>query len=138
MNNKENNVKEFYLDFLNGHSYVMVDTKRNIVYEKPSGVWQKDNFKLFHKLYEEKVIPLLKGEPFAICNNAVYYKISLIEEEIKKHNEWLAQNNLVKVVLVVGGHIEKKDHLEEAKNNLEPKIVNTLQEAEAWLKEQGF
>ncbi|WFD08658.1 hypothetical protein [Tepidibacter hydrothermalis] len=134
----KNNIKEFYLDFLNGHSYIMVDTKKNIVYEKPSGIWQKDDFELFHKLYKEKVIPLLKGERFAICNNAVYYKISLIEEEIKKHNEWLAQNNLAKVVLVVGGHVEKREHLEEVKNNLEPKIVNTLQAAEEWLREQGF
>lgn len=138
MDNEENNIKEFYLDFLYGHSYVGVDTKRNIIYEKPAGLWQKENFDIFHKLYKEKIIPLLKGQKFAICNNAVDYKISLIEDDIKIHNDWLSQNNLAQVVLIIGGSLDRKKHLKYSKNNLKPKIVNTLQEANEWLKEQGF
>ncbi|MBU5438078.1 hypothetical protein KQI42_08670 [Tissierella sp. MSJ-40] len=117
---------------------VKVDTKRRIVYEYVTGLWQAEDYKRLHNEYVTKIGPLLGGKPWAKLSELKSYKTSNITDEINKHVSWSAKNGLEKAAIVVESSIIKMQMKKSGSGVMEPEIFTDEKSADDWLKSQGF
>lgn len=117
---------------------VKVDTKRRIVYEYVTGLWQAEDYKRLHNEYVTKIGPLLGGKPWAKLSELKNYKTSNITDEINKHVSWSAKNGLEKAAIVVESSIIKMQMKKSGAGVMDPEIFTDEKSADDWLKSQGF
>lgn len=121
-----------------GKYTIKVDTTRNIVSEAQTGLWNKEDMKRFNSDFVNKIGPALKGKKWARLSNLRGYKPSDITEEIKEHVDWAEKNGLSCAAIVVESAIVKMQMGRSAIGSVKPKIFLDENEADAWLKSQGY
>ncbi len=116
-----------------------INKERRVVYEIPSGFFNLEDFQRFHHAYESKVIPALGGgKPFAIISDLRNYTTSNIGNELEKHVKYKVENGLSRAAIVVGSAIVKMQMKRVGGTAMEPAPFETMDEADQWLKNQGF
>lgn len=124
---------------VNGKYELKVDAARGIVYERYDGLLKAEDIDNMHNDYVTKVLPLLKGKSWTKCSDMKNYKTSNIVDESEKHLNWCNQNGMKPGAILVDSAIVKMQMNRAAKNNaLAPTAFTDEQEADAWLKTQGF
>lgn len=117
---------------------IHVDTASKLVYEVPVGLWTKEDYAQYHKEFEEVIGPMLNKEPWVMLSDLRKYKVSDLGQVMEKHIEWLTNNNVMYIALIVENAIVKM----QVNRALGGKIVQEAflneKEAEAWLKSKGF
>lgn len=113
-----------------------VDSSRGIVYEKFNDFLDIESL---HNDYVTEVHPLLKGKKWTKCSDMTKYKVSNIGNIGNKHIEWCTRNGMVQGIIIVESSIVKMQMKRASNaNKVNPEICTSLQEAEQWLKKQGF
>lgn len=124
---------------VNGKYEMEVNTQRNILFEKIMGLWNADDIERYHKDCMAKVLPAFKGSKWAKCCDMRDYKTSSITEELNKKMAMYAQNGLVGGAIIVDSAIVKMQLSRSTKSiGLEPVPFDSVEEADKWLKSQGF
>lgn len=116
-----------------------VDTTRNIVKEKMIGFLKDEDLERYHKEYENKIVPLFKGKKWTKLSDLTQFKASSISESGNKHLAWCFKNGMEPGAIVVENAIVKMQMNRLSKgNNVSPTAFTSVDEADAWLKAQGF
>ena len=117
-----------------------IETKRNIVREKNTGFWTKEDIERFHKDYEKKVVPNFKGKPWAKYSDIRNYKTSDIGAEIGNHVQWAESTGMSACAIIVDSAISKRQMNNSKADGLshEMQVFTDETEADEWLKAQGF
>jgi len=124
---------------VNGKYEMDVNTQRGVVFEKIEGFWNQEDLQRHHQDYITKIIPVLKNQKWAKCSDVRTYKTSTITDELNKNMELYAQSGLVGGAIVVDSAIVKMQLNRSSKSiGLEPEPFTSLEDADKWLKSQGF
>jgi hypothetical protein len=127
-----------------GKYLLKVDLKRNIVYEIPVGYWKPEDVIRLHNDYATKVVPLFKGNKWAKLCDLTNYTVSMITEEIQDHVKWGHQNGYTTAAVVVDecdncrSVIELQMKIGSKNVPFTLKFFSNVEEADEWLKAQGF
>ncbi|RCX11255.1 SpoIIAA-like protein [Anaerobacterium chartisolvens] len=118
---------------------IKLESGKNVVYETPTGLWTKDDYKQYHSHYVEKIGPALKGKKWGMVAVMKDYKTSSLSDELNTHAAWLENNGCEKVAIVVDSSIVKMQ-MNRAGNNkkFEQQVFTDINEAESWLSSKGF
>ena len=112
-----------------------VDTQRGIVYETFNGFLDMDSM---HKDYVAKVGPLLKGKKWAKCSDMINYKTTTLDDG-SAHLAWCLENGMQQGAIIVASAIVKMQMNRMGKDSkINPVAFESLEEADTWLKSQGF
>ncbi|QUH21485.1 hypothetical protein [Alkaliphilus sp. B6464] len=112
-----------------------VDANRGIVYETFNGFLDIESM---HKDYVSKVASLLKGKKWAKCSDLRNYKTTTLDGG-DTHLNWCLENGMKQGAIIVESSIIKMQMNRLSKgSNTQPTAFTTLEEADAWLKSQGF
>lgn len=116
-----------------------VDTKRNVVFEKVDGLWTAEDLERYQQDYMTKVKPAFKGNKWAKCSDLRTYRTSNISAEMNKLMSWCFQNGLACGAIIVDSAIVKMQ-MERSTRGAggEPTPFANLEDADKWLKTQGF
>ena len=124
---------------LKGMYTIKVDTSRRVVTELIDGFFEKEDFARYHNDYVSKVLPVIgSSKPWATVSDLRNYKTSNIAEDIENHVKTKVENNLQKAAIVVGNVINKMQMKRVGGSAMEPMPFETMEEADTWLKSQGF
>ncbi|MGB7606062.1 MAG: hypothetical protein WBL93_11375 [Lutisporaceae bacterium] len=124
---------------VSGKYEMEVNTQRGVVFEKIEGFWNLEDIQRYHQDYVTKVIPALKNKKWAKCSDVRTYKTSTIADELNKNMTLYIKNGLVGGAIIVESAIVKM-HLNRSTKNigLEPEPFDNFEDADKWLKSQGF
>jgi len=122
--------KEMYL--------IEVNTIRRIVYEKINGYFSKEDMERYHNDYVNNVILLGVDKPWAIITDLRYYRASNINENLYIHVSWKVEHNLKKAAVVAESSFTRFQMRRVGEETIEPSFFNTIEEADEWLRKQGF
>jgi hypothetical protein len=114
------------------------DSERRFVYEAPIGQWTKEDYAEYHSQYVNKIGPALGKRPWAICSDLRKYKISELGVIISKHIDWLQENNLQYIVLIVDDIFVKMQVNRAIAGKIPQHVFLNEEDAEAWLKVKGY
>lgn len=117
---------------------IKYDSARKIVYEAPVGLWNKEDYAEYHSQFENKIGPAVGKQPWAVCTDVRKYKISDLGEEMAKHAEWLAENNVKYYAMVVDSAIVKMQMNRAVGVKIPQQAFLSESEADEWLKAKGF
>lgn len=117
---------------------IKYDSTRKIVYEAPVGLWTKEDYAEYHSQFENKIGPALGGQPWAICTDLRKYKISDLGDVIAKHTEWMQNNKLQHIALIVDSAIVKMQINRAVAGKVPQQAFLNEEEAETWLKSKGY
>ncbi|ABW18435.1 hypothetical protein [Alkaliphilus oremlandii] len=118
-----------------GSYELKVDAARGIVYETFNGFL---NMESMHNDYVNKVFPLIKGKKWTKCSDLRNYKTTTLNDG-DTHLEWCTKNGMVPGAIIVASAIVKMQMNRLGKtSNSDPVAFDNLEEADAWLKSQGF
>jgi hypothetical protein len=117
---------------------IKYDSTRKIVYEAPVGLWTKEDYAEYHSQFENKIGPALGGQPWAICTDLRKYKISDLGDVIAKHTEWMQNNKLQYIALIVDSAIVKMQINRAVAGKVPQQAFLNEEEAETWLKSKGY
>lgn len=124
---------------LKGMYELKVDTARRLVYEKNVGFWTAEDFKRYREDYVNKIVPALKGKKWAKMCDLTEYKVSTIVDEINSLNEYCEKNGFCCAALIVENALVKMQMNRSVKGNgVNPMAFTDVNEADAWLKGQGY
>lgn len=121
-----------------GKYTLKLDAARSIVYETPEGFWSKEDYLRYHDDYVKKIGPHVKGKRWATCSDLRNYKTSNITDEVNVHVKWKQENGLACGVIILDSAIVKMQMKRASTNAMEPHAVGSVEEANSWLKSQGF
>lgn len=121
-----------------GRYTIQYDPDKNLVFEAPIGLWNKDYYKEYHSQYVEKIGPILNGKPWAIRSDLRKYKISDLTPLLAMHTDWLAANNLQSAAIIVDNAIVKMQINRAISSKFIQKAFLTEEEADEWLRSKGF
>ncbi len=122
---------------VNGKFSLKVNHQRGIVFEKNMGLWDSEDFTRYHNVYVSKIAPLFKGKKWAKCSDLTEYKTSNIADDIKEHIVWAEKNGFACGAIVIDSAITKMQ-MNRSKNQVAPNSFSSEDEADTWLKSQGF
>ena len=119
---------------------IRVDTQTNIVYQiHNKGLFTAEAVKRLDNDYRTKVIPLLEGKKWAKLCDLRNYQMTSNVDEMNAHNAYCIEHGMVAGALVMDSAVLKLQMSRSGKAvNLEPNIFSSVEEAEKWLKSQGF
>lgn len=119
---------------------IKVDKVRRVVYEKPMGLWNEDDYNRWVKDYKSKVIPALgNSQPWAVCADLTAYKTSSITEKLNEFVKWKVENGVAKTAMIVSSATVKMQMNRAVKDTpTAPQAFTSLNEADTWLKSVGF
>lgn len=124
---------------VNGKYEMELDTQRGILFEKIMGLWSADDIERYHQDCMAKVIPAFKDRKWAKCSDVRDYKTSSITEELNKKMAVYAQHGLMGGAIIVDSAIVKMQLSRSTKSmGMEPVPFDNIEEADKWLKSQGF
>jgi hypothetical protein len=124
---------------VNGKYEMEVNAQRGILFEKIMGLWNVEDIERYHQDCMTKVIPALKSKKWAKCSDVRDYRTSSITEELNKRMSIYAQYGLVGGAIIVDSALVKMQLSRSTKDiGLEPVPFDSAEEADKWLKSQGF
>ncbi|MGX8794522.1 hypothetical protein ACR6HW_00300 [Fusibacter sp. JL298sf-3] len=122
-----------------GKYELKVDQKRRIVYESFDGLLKPEDINQMHDDYLKKIYPMFRGKQWTKCSDLRNYQTSQIVDESDKHLHWCHDNGMVPGAILVDSTIVKFQMKRVSKDNdLMPTPFSSMEEAENWLKGQGF
>lgn len=123
----------------NGKYELKVDANRGVIYEKNIDFWKEEDFVRFHNEYITKIYPLIKGKKWVKCSDLRAYKTSNIVDSLNGHLKWCKDNGFVGGAIILDSAIVKMQISRSSKSlGIEPVPFDNLEEADKWLKSQGF
>lgn len=118
---------------------IEVDVERRIVYERINGYFSKEDMERYHNDYIDNVLLLLEiDKPWAIITDLRYYLASNVNEDIYAHVNWKVEHNLNKAAVVSESSFTKFQMRRVGEETIEPSFFNSIEEADKWLRVQGF
>lgn len=118
---------------------IEIDINRRIVYERINGYFLKEDMERYHKDYVDNVLMSLNiDKPWAIITDLRYYRASDITENIYEHVNWKVEHNLKKAAVVAVSPFIRSQMRKVGDETIEPSFFNTPEEADEWLRRQGF
>lgn len=118
---------------------IEVDVERRIVYERINGYFSKKDMERYHNDYIDNVLLLLEiDKPWAIITDLRYYRASNINEDLYVHVNWKVKHNLNKAAVVSESSFTKFQMRRVGEETIEPSFFNSIEEADNWLRVQGF
>ncbi|AJY74212.1 hypothetical protein [Paenibacillus beijingensis] len=120
--------------------YVLnVDVPRGVVYQKPRGFWKEEDALRFVEDMKTKVIPLLEKKKWVVISDVREYKVSSITEILNELIAYSHQKGQVGGGIIVESALVKMQLTRSTKSSeIAPVVFTSEEEAEAWLKEQGY
>lgn len=122
----------------NGKYTIKYDSTRKVVLEAPVGLWTKEDYAEYHSQFVNKIGPAVGKQDWAICTDLRKYKLSDLGDVISKHAEWMYQNNLKFIALIVDSAIVKMQINRAVAGKVPQQAFLDEKEAEDWLKSKGF
>ncbi len=117
---------------------IMVDTSRRIVYEAPVGVWTKEDYREYHNLYINVIVPTLGEGGWSLCTDLRKYRMSDVDEDVNNHIEWLREKNVQYSGMIVDSAIIKMQMDKIMKTRIPQQTFLDEAEADMWLKSNGY
>ncbi len=121
-----------------GKFEITVDPVRCIAYDKNIGLWDPQDFERYHNIFVTKVVPQFKGKKWAKCSDLREYKTSNISSELKAHLSWAENNGFSCAAIVLDSTIIKMQMNRSKRDVVEPYAFASMEEADSWLKNQGY
>lgn len=116
-----------------------VDVRRGVVYQTPRGFWKEEDALRFIADMKTKVIPPLQNRKWVVISDVREYKVSSITELLNELVLYSQQHGQVGGGIIVESALVKMQLLRSTKSTDIPPVVFTgKDEAETWLKEQGY
>ncbi len=121
---------------------IEVDSDRKIVIAKIYGIWKKETAIEYRDEYQEQVQPLIKGK-WARMTNLANWRSSYPEivEVLGEHMQWCHDNGAVYSVYAIDNPVTTKQlkaMIEKGQIGESAKIFGTIEEADKFLKQNGF
>lgn len=121
-----------------GKYTIKYDSARRVSYETPIGFWTKEDYQRYHNDYVSQIGPLVKGKTWAKYVDLRNYKPSDISDEINKHAEWMNKSGCNTTAIMVASAIVKMQMNRAGSGHVQQQAFTDENEADAWLKSQGF
>ncbi len=121
-----------------GKYEIKVDKQRRVIYERCIGLLKEEDTQRLHNEYMKKIVPLFNGKSWAKCSDLRNYKTSTVVDAMNTHINWCEQHGLVTGAIIVDQMIVKMQMNRVSKNTVQPTAFKSVEEADKWLKEQGF
>lgn len=119
---------------------IRVDTQTNIVYQiHNKGLFTAEAVKRLDDDYRTKVIPLLEGKKWAKLCDLRNYQMTSNVDEMNAHNVYCIEHGMAVGALVMDSAVLKLQMNRSGKAiGVAPNVFSSVEEAEEWLKSQGF
>jgi hypothetical protein len=114
------------------------DSSRHIAYEKSIGFWKKEDLARYHDEYTKNLPMDFRGKPWAICCDLRDYKTSSISEEMQAHTQWKLSMGLKCGAIIVNDPIVIMQMNRAIDSKCPQKAFSSMEEADKWLRSQGF
>lgn len=121
-----------------GRFLIQYDSEKKFVYEAPIGQWTEEDYVEYHNQYISKIGPALRKLPWAICSDLRKYKISDLGIVISVHIEWLQENNLQYIALIINDATAKMLINKALAGKIPHQVFLNDEDASAWLESKGY
>jgi len=119
-----------------------INEDRRLIVAKIYGIWKQETAEVYHDEYQNVARPLL-GEKWAKLTNLTNWRSSYPEiiEVLGKHMHWCLENGAAYSTYVIDNPVTRNQlqkMISSGNAGTISKLFRTVQEADRFLREQGF